>query len=96
MTSAKLAEIVAAKRRDVAARLGALRLEDLRARAQPTRLSLRKSLSKPGSRFILELKRSSPSAGELRRAADPGAIARSYAGIADAMIAAGFLLRVGE
>lgn len=86
MTSGgKLAEIVAAKRRDVAARLAHTCLEDLRARARPTRLSLGRSLSRPGSRFILELKRSSPSEGELKRAADPGAIASSYVGVADAM-----------
>lgn len=86
MTSGgKLAEIVAAKRRDVAARLAGSSILDLRARARPTRRSLGKALSKPGARFILELKRSSPSQGELKREADPAAIARSYAGLADAM-----------
>ncbi|MDV3257660.1 MAG: bifunctional indole-3-glycerol-phosphate synthase TrpC/phosphoribosylanthranilate isomerase TrpF [Sphingomonas sp.] len=86
MTSGgKLAEIIAAKRRDVEARLGSSSLEDLRARARPTRLSLGRSLSRPGCRFILEFKRSSPSEGELRRSADPAAIARSLGGIADAM-----------
>ncbi len=85
MTGNKLAEIVSVKRRDVAARLGASSLEDLRATARPTVQSLARSLSKTGSRFILEVKRSSPSEGALRLSADPGEIARSYVGIADAV-----------
>jgi indole-3-glycerol phosphate synthase/phosphoribosylanthranilate isomerase len=76
-----LAEIVARKRADVAARLGAADL----AGARPTTRSLRASLARPGARFILEVKRASPSAGTLRPHADPAAIARGYTGPADAI-----------
>jgi indole-3-glycerol phosphate synthase/phosphoribosylanthranilate isomerase len=43
------------------------------------------ALSRPGPRFILELKRASPSEGVLRDPYDPAAIAVGYAGIADAV-----------
>jgi len=43
------------------------------------------ALSKPGPRFILELKRASPSEGVLRDPYDPAAIAAGYAGVADAI-----------
>jgi indole-3-glycerol phosphate synthase/phosphoribosylanthranilate isomerase len=43
------------------------------------------ALEGPGPRFIFEMKRASPSAGELRADYDPGAIAREYRGIADAI-----------
>jgi indole-3-glycerol phosphate synthase/phosphoribosylanthranilate isomerase len=80
-----LAEIAARKRIDVAARLDGISLDALRARAAPTRLSLAAALAQPGARFILELKRASPSLGPLRGDADPLAIARAWSGIADAM-----------
>jgi indole-3-glycerol phosphate synthase/phosphoribosylanthranilate isomerase len=76
-----LAEIVARKRADVAARLGAAGPAD----ARPTTRSLAAALARPGARFILEVKRASPSGGLLRGKADPAAIARSYAGPADAV-----------
>lgn len=80
-----LGEIVARKRHDVAARFEGVALEDLRARATPTTRSLRQALAKPGARFIMEVKRESPSQGSLRKAADPAAIARAYRGAADAI-----------
>jgi indole-3-glycerol phosphate synthase/phosphoribosylanthranilate isomerase len=80
-----LAEIVARKRIDVAARLHGIGLEALRGRAAPTRLSLAAALARPGARFILELKRASPSKGALRSGVDPLAIASAWSGIADAM-----------
>jgi indole-3-glycerol phosphate synthase/phosphoribosylanthranilate isomerase len=80
-----LGEIAARKRVDVAARLAGQNLESLRARAAPTALSLRLALARPGARFILEVKRASPSQGILRRAADPAAVARAYRGAADAI-----------
>src|SRR5687767_9024167 len=80
-----LAAIVAHKRADVAARLAGVALEDLRSWAEPTRRSLRSALAAPGARFILEIKRASPSQGALRHEVDPAATARSYAGAADAV-----------
>jgi indole-3-glycerol phosphate synthase/phosphoribosylanthranilate isomerase len=80
-----LGEIVARKRKDVAARLQNVSLEELRARALPTRLSLRAALAQPGARFIMEVKRISPSEGKLREGADPAAMARAYRGAADAI-----------
>ena len=80
-----LGEIVARKRRDVAARLGALAIEELRGRTEPTRRSLKAALAAPGARFVMEVKRASPSKGVLRQAVDPAAIARAYRGAADAI-----------
>jgi indole-3-glycerol phosphate synthase/phosphoribosylanthranilate isomerase len=80
-----LGEIVARKRADVAARLGGTGIEELRARAAPTRRSLRASLARPGSRFIMEVKRASPSQGTLREQVDPAQVARAYRGAADAI-----------
>jgi len=79
-----LAEIVARKRTDVAARLAGSGLADLRARAAPTTRSLRAALARPGARFVMEVKKASPSAGALA-AADAGAQARAYRGAADAV-----------
>ena len=78
------AEIVARKRTDVAARFAGIGLADLRAQAAPTALSLRAALARPGARFVMEVKKASPSAGALA-AADAGAQARAYAGAADAV-----------
>jgi indole-3-glycerol phosphate synthase/phosphoribosylanthranilate isomerase len=80
-----LGEIVARKRVDVSARLAGVTLEDLRARAEPTGRSLKAALAAPGARFVMEVKRASPSKGVLREAADPAAIARAYRGAADAI-----------
>ena len=80
-----LGDIVARKRLDVAARLGATSIEELRTQAEPTRRSLGAALSRPGGRFIMEVKRVSPSEGTLREAADPVALARAYRGAADAI-----------
>ncbi|HYJ82291.1 MAG TPA: bifunctional indole-3-glycerol-phosphate synthase TrpC/phosphoribosylanthranilate isomerase TrpF [Allosphingosinicella sp.] len=80
-TAGMLAEIVARKRADVAARLGGSGLDS----AEPTRRSLRAALARPGARFILEVKRGSPSAGAIRPKADAGALARAYRGAADAI-----------
>lgn len=80
-----LGEIVRRKRVDVAARLGSATLADLMGQATPTRLSLRAALAQPGARFIMEVKRASPSAGLLRPAADPAGIARAFSGAADAI-----------
>ncbi len=80
-----LGEIVARKRKDVAERLAGVTLEELRGKAEPAQRSLRSALARPGARFIMEVKRVSPSQGELRGAADPAAMARAYRGAADAI-----------
>ena len=80
-----LGEIVARKRIDVTERLAGMTLDDLRARAEPTRRSLKAALAAPGARFVMEVKRASPSRGVLRDGADPAEIARGYAGVADAV-----------
>ncbi|HEY0627461.1 MAG TPA: bifunctional indole-3-glycerol-phosphate synthase TrpC/phosphoribosylanthranilate isomerase TrpF [Allosphingosinicella sp.] len=80
-----LGEIVARKRRDLAERFAGVSAGDLRERAEPTRRSFKAALARAGARFILEVKRASPSGGALRPAADPVALARAYAGAADAI-----------
>jgi indole-3-glycerol phosphate synthase/phosphoribosylanthranilate isomerase len=79
-----LGEIVARKRDDVAARLAGQSLEVLRAQAEPTTRSLADALARPGVRFIMEMKRTSPSRGD-SAGHEPEAVAHAYAGIADAM-----------
>ena len=79
MAEGVLGEIVARKRSDVAARLAGVSLADVRAKAEPTRQSLRAALARPGARFIMEVKRASPSGGAIRAGADPAVIARAYA-----------------
>jgi indole-3-glycerol phosphate synthase/phosphoribosylanthranilate isomerase len=85
MIEGVLGEIVALKRKDVAERLAGISIERLRARAEPSRHSLRAALARPGARFIMEVKRISPSEGTLREGADPAAMARAYRGAADAI-----------
>jgi indole-3-glycerol phosphate synthase / phosphoribosylanthranilate isomerase len=80
-----LAEIASAKKQELARRFDGVSLDSFRARATPTRRSLAAALSRQGARFILEIKKASPSAGAIRPAADPSALARGYAGVADAL-----------
>jgi indole-3-glycerol phosphate synthase/phosphoribosylanthranilate isomerase len=80
-----LGEIVARKRVDVADRLSGISLDDLRGRASPTGQSLKGALGRRGARFVMEVKRASPSQGHLRPEADPAAMAHAYRGAADAM-----------
>lgn len=80
MAEGVLAEIVARKRRDVAGRLAGFAAEP-----EPTRRSLRAALARPGARFIMEVKRVSPSGGAIRAGAEAGALARAYRGAADAI-----------
>jgi indole-3-glycerol phosphate synthase/phosphoribosylanthranilate isomerase len=79
-----LGEIVARKRIDVAARLEDVSLEDLRARAEPTSRSLAAALARPGARFIMEMKRTSPSKGA-SAGHEPEEVAAAYADVADAI-----------
>ena len=85
MAEGILAEIEASKRADLAARFDGVTLESLRSQAKPTARRLAEMLAKPGSRFILEIKRGSPSGGSIRPAADVAALARGYCGVADAL-----------
>lgn len=80
----QLAAIVAAKRAELATRLGDVSIGALRAAAVPARLSLTDALARPGARFIFEYKRASPSEGTLSDSR-PAEIARAYSGVADAM-----------
>lgn len=80
-----LGKIAVAKRVEIARRFDGVTLDALRAVAQPTRLSLAAALGKPNARFILEIKKASPSGGAIRPGADPAALARGYAGVADAL-----------
>jgi indole-3-glycerol phosphate synthase/phosphoribosylanthranilate isomerase len=85
MADGVLGEIVAAKRVSLAARLDGVSLDSLRGTAKPTRRSLAAAIEQPGARFILEIKKASPSEGVIRRGADVAAIARAYRGVADAL-----------
>lgn len=80
-----LGEIVRRKRADVAARFGSTPLDAVRGRAGPTTRSLKAALSRPGARFVLEVKRASPSQGALRQGLEPEVAARAYRGVADAV-----------
>ncbi len=80
-----LGDIVAHKRAELAERYADVSLDALRARAEPTRRSLLEALARPGARFILEIKKASPSAGPIRAGADVPALARGYDGVADAL-----------
>jgi indole-3-glycerol phosphate synthase/phosphoribosylanthranilate isomerase len=73
-----LSAIVERKRREVADRLRAWPVP-----ATPTRRSLRAALSRPGARFIMEVKRKSPS-GHQSRISVAEAVA-AYAPVADAI-----------
>ena len=66
-----LGDIVARKRIHVAERVRGVSLEALRQRVRPTRRSLGAALGRPGGRFIMEVKRGSPSQGRLRADVDP-------------------------
>ena len=80
-----LAQIAATKRDELARRFDGVSLDALRAKSVPARRSLAAALGQPGARFILEIKKASPSEGAIRVAANPAALARGYAGVADAL-----------
>ncbi len=85
MAEGVLGEIAAAKRGELERRFASVSLDALRARAVRSERSLAATLARPGARFILEIKKSSPSAGVIRPSADAEALARGYAGVADAL-----------
>jgi indole-3-glycerol phosphate synthase/phosphoribosylanthranilate isomerase len=72
-----LAEIVAHKRREVAARLSGFDASGI----APTTRSLRAALSGPGARFIMEVKRASPSGHRSPHSVETAI--RAFAGVAD-------------
>ena len=80
-----LARIAQSKREDLARRFDGVSLGALRSRAEPTDRSLAAMLGQSGTRFILEIKKASPSEGAIRAGADPAVLARGYAGVADAL-----------
>jgi indole-3-glycerol phosphate synthase/phosphoribosylanthranilate isomerase len=80
-----LDRIASAKRAELTSRYAGVTLDALRAQAPPTSRSLASVLGSPGARFILEIKKASPSAGAIRADADPASLARGYAGVADAL-----------
>lgn len=80
-----LGRIVADKADELRRRFDGVSLDALRASAEPTRRSLAAAIDRPGARFILEVKKASPSLGAIRAGADVAAIARGYAPVADAL-----------
>jgi indole-3-glycerol phosphate synthase/phosphoribosylanthranilate isomerase len=85
MTEGVLGKIAAAKREELALRYDGVSLNALRTRARPTQRSLAAVVAKKGARFILEIKKASPSAGAIRLDGNPAVLARGYEGVADAL-----------
>ena len=81
MAEGVLGRIAESKRVELARRYAGVSLDALRGQAKPTRRSLKAALAKPGARFILEIKKASPSHGAIRAGADPAQLARGYAGV---------------
>lgn len=85
MAEGILGQIAASKREELARRFDGVSIDALRSRAEPTPRSLAAVLAQDGARFILEIKKASPSAGAIRPGADAAQLARGYAGVADAL-----------
>ena len=76
-----LAELIEATRRRIAPEPALAVAQDAPRAAH----GFAEALGRSRPAFILEMKRASPSAGPLREAYDPGALATGYAGVADAI-----------
>jgi len=85
MPEGVLREIAEHKRSELESRFANVSLDSLRTQARRTARSLRSAIGRPGARFILEIKKASPSAGAIRADASAAAIARGYCGVADAL-----------
>lgn len=85
MAEGVLAEIARSRHADLAARFDAVSLDALRDRAVRTKRTLAGALGQPGSRFVLEIKKASPSRGKIRAQADVAKLARGYSGVADVL-----------
>ena len=73
-----LGRIAAAKRDELGRRFAGVSLDALRSSAEPTERSLTATLSQAGARFILEIKKASPSKGLIREDFNPTDHARAY------------------
>lgn len=75
-----LDSIIEGVRADVAAREAIVSLAEIKARAQdaPAPLNVMAALREPGIAVIAEVKRASPSRGELAHIADPAHLAQAY------------------
>lgn len=80
-----LAKILAQKRPDLARRMAARPLAELKSGLKPSQRSLKAALSQRGARFVMEMKRASPSKGSLNPHLVPEDVARSYRPYAAAM-----------
>jgi len=80
-----LGKIAESKRDELRSRLDGVSIDALRQSASSTSRSLTSALAQPGARFILEIKKASPSAGAINPRADAAAIALGYGGVADAL-----------
>lgn len=85
MADGVLGEIAVAKRAELAQRYDGVSIDALRSRASPTKRRLAEAMARDGARFILEIKKASPSGGSIRPNADVAKLARGYAGVADAL-----------
>jgi indole-3-glycerol phosphate synthase/phosphoribosylanthranilate isomerase len=80
-----LEEILAHKRREVAARKAALSYESVLARCTPSQRSLPAALERGKPGFLLEIKFASPSSGVLRASSDLEPVLSTYGRHADAV-----------
>ncbi len=78
-----LGEIIEHKKIEVAERLDGISFEALEARAERGARSFSAALAQPGARFVMEVKRASPSRGAIAADMDPVAAATAYLGAAD-------------
>ena len=81
----RLDDVVVRKRAEIEARRRRRPAAELERAVLPSTRRFGPALGRPGLRFVLECKQASPSAGLLRPDYDPAGLARSFAGVADAI-----------